>query len=176
MVFKCRPHPGCRLGVDNILCICSDKIQNMDIHEGELGNIGSVKSWKFTHGKSVFLRFTKNDLIQFISLDHLKSKISSMQYLLYLFAGGKEIVVKEVIEEIDDEKKLIKKKIIQGDLLEYYKSFYVTIQVEIKGENNLVTWIMNYEKKNANVPDPHTYMELCLNVTKDIGLTISSDT
>jgi len=91
-----------------------------------------------------------------------------MQYLLYLFAGGKEIVVKDVIEEIDDEKKLIKKKVIEGDLLDYYKSFYVTIQVEIKGENNLVTWIMEYEKKNANVPDPHTLMELCINVTKDI--------
>ncbi|KAG5608366.1 hypothetical protein H5410_019647 [Solanum commersonii] len=129
-IIKYKPH--------DIFRICSDKIQNMDIHEGELGNIGSVKSWKFTH-------------------------------------GGKEIVVKEVIEEIDDEKKLIKKKVIEGDLLDYYKSFYVTIQVEIKGENNLVTWIMEYEKKNTNVPDPHTYMELCLSVTKDIGLTISSD-
>ncbi|KAG5608373.1 hypothetical protein H5410_019654 [Solanum commersonii] len=112
----------------------------MDIHEGELGNIGSVKSWKFTH-------------------------------------GGKEIVVKEAIEEMDDEKKLIKKKVIEGDLLEYYKSFYVTIQVEIKDESNLVTWIIEFEKKNVNVPDPHTYMELCLSVTKDIALTISiSDT
>ncbi|WMV22957.1 hypothetical protein MTR67_016342 [Solanum verrucosum] len=90
-------------------------------------------------------------------------------------SGGKEIVVKDVIEEIDDEKKLIKKKVIEGDLLDYYKSFYVTIQVEIKGENNLVTWIMEYEKKNTNMPDPHTYMELCLSVTKDFGLTISSD-
>ena len=85
-----------------------------------------------------------------------------------MFAGGKEIFVKEVIEEIDDEKKLIKKKVIEGDLLEYYKSFYGTIQVETKGENNLVTWILEYEKKNVNVPDPHTLVELLLNVTKDI--------
>ncbi|KAG5608377.1 hypothetical protein H5410_019658 [Solanum commersonii] len=42
------------------------------------------------------------------------------------------------------------------------------MHVETKGENNLVTWIMEYEKKNANVPDPHTLMELCINVTKDI--------
>jgi len=44
-IIKYKPH--------DIFRICSDKIQNMDIHEGELGNIGSVKSWKFTHGKSV---------------------------------------------------------------------------------------------------------------------------
>lgn len=71
---------------------------------------------------------------------------------------------------------MIKKKVIEGDLLEYYKSFYGTIQVETKGENNLVTWIMEYEKKNVNVPDPHYLMEFCLGATKDIGLTISSDT
>ncbi|XP_049392875.1 kirola-like isoform X2 [Solanum stenotomum] len=81
---------------------------------------------------------------------------------------GKEMVAKEVIEEIDEEKKLVKKKMIEGDMLEYYKSFYLTIHVETKGENNLVTWILKYEKKNANVPDPHTFMELCLNITKDI--------
>uniref|UniRef100_M1AVL1 Major latex n=1 Tax=Solanum tuberosum TaxID=4113 RepID=M1AVL1_SOLTU len=124
-------HEMIRYEPHHISRICSDKIQNVDIHEGELGTIGSVKSWKLIH-------------------------------------DGKEIMAKEVIEEIDDEKKLIKKKIIEGDLLEYYKSFYITMHVETKGENNLVTWIMEYVKKNANVPDPHTLMELCINVTKDI--------
>ncbi|TMW91418.1 hypothetical protein EJD97_014362 [Solanum chilense] len=81
---------------------------------------------------------------------------------------GKEVVAKEKVEEIDEEKKLIKKKIIEGDILEYYKSFYITVHVETTGEKNLVTLIIEYEKKNANVPDPHTFMELLLNVTKDI--------
>nr|XP_004237031.1 kirola-like [Solanum lycopersicum] len=81
---------------------------------------------------------------------------------------GKEVVGKERVEEIDEEKKMMKKRIIEGDILEYYKSFYVTIHVETKGENNLVTWILEYEKKNVNVPDPHTLVELLLNVTKDI--------
>ncbi|KAL3369999.1 hypothetical protein AABB24_007165 [Solanum stoloniferum] len=122
-IIMYKPHHMCN--------ICPDKIQKVDIHEGELGTIDSVRLWKFT-----------ND--------------------------GKEMVAKEVIEEIDEEKKLVKKKMIEGDMLEYYKSFYLTIHVETKGENNLVTWILEYEKKNANVPDPHTFMELCLNITKDI--------
>ncbi|XP_049392919.1 kirola-like [Solanum stenotomum] len=81
---------------------------------------------------------------------------------------GKEMVAKEKVEEIDEEKKMMKKRIIEGDILEDYKSFYVTVHVETKGENNSVTWILEYEKKNANVPDPHTLMEFLLNVTKDI--------
>uniref|UniRef100_A0A3Q7FZ69 Bet v I/Major latex protein domain-containing protein n=1 Tax=Solanum lycopersicum TaxID=4081 RepID=A0A3Q7FZ69_SOLLC len=81
---------------------------------------------------------------------------------------GKEKVAKEVIEEIDEEKKLVKFKVIGGDILEAYNSFYLTVHVETKGEDNLVTWILEYEKKNCNVPDPHTLMEFCLNVTKDI--------
>ncbi|XP_049347558.1 kirola-like [Solanum verrucosum] len=81
---------------------------------------------------------------------------------------GKEMVAKDKVEEIDEEKKMMKKRIIEGDILEEYKSFYVTVHVETKGENNSVTWILEYEKKNANVPDPHTLMEFLLNVTKDI--------
>ncbi|TMW80247.1 hypothetical protein EJD97_022323 [Solanum chilense] len=54
---------------------------------------------------------------------------------------------------------------IEGDLLEDYKSFYITTQVETKGENNLVIWIIEYEKKNANVSDPRTFMEFALNMT-----------
>lgn len=90
--------------------------------------------------------------------------------LLYIFVcvDGKEMVAKEVIEKIDEEKKLVKKKMIEGDMLEYYESFYLTIHVETKDENNLVTWILEYEKKNVHVPDPHTFMELCINITKDI--------
>ncbi|KAG5611247.1 hypothetical protein H5410_022528 [Solanum commersonii] len=106
-------------------------IQNVDIHEGEWGTVGSVIFWNFTH-------------------------------------DGKEKVAKEIIEEIDEEKKLVKFKVSGGDILEDYNSFYLTVHVETKGEDNIVTWILEYEKKSCNVPDPHTLMELCLNITKDI--------
>ncbi|KAG5608394.1 hypothetical protein H5410_019675 [Solanum commersonii] len=109
-IFRYRPH--------HISSLCPDKIQNMDIHEGEWGIVGSI----------IFCNST---------LD------------------GKEKVSKHIVEAIDEEKKLIKFKVIEGDILEEYISF--TVHVESKGENNLVTWIIEYEKKNANVPDPHIY-------------------
>ncbi|KAK6790734.1 hypothetical protein RDI58_009815 [Solanum bulbocastanum] len=75
----------------------------------------------------------------------------------------------DIIEAIDEENKLVKFKVIGGDILEEYKSFSFTVHVETKGENNLVTWILDYEKKNANVSNPHTYMKFILNMSKDIG-------
>ena len=44
---------------------------------------------------------------------------------LFLFAtkDGKDQVVKEVVESIDEENKAITFKVIEGDLLKEYKSF-----------------------------------------------------
>ncbi|XP_023766175.1 kirola [Lactuca sativa] len=81
---------------------------------------------------------------------------------------GKEKVAKQVIEEIDKEKKLVRYKVIGGEILEAYKSFFVTIHVDTKGEENVVTWTFHYEKLNESVDDPNSLMDLCLRITKDI--------
>ncbi|PIN11268.1 hypothetical protein CDL12_16133 [Handroanthus impetiginosus] len=84
------------------------------------------------------------------------------------FHDGKERVLKEIIEAIDKEKKLVTFKVIEGDLTEFYKNFKITVDVDTSGEDNLVTWTLEYEKLNMGVPDPHAFMGLLLNVTKDI--------
>ncbi|TJW23203.1 hypothetical protein E7L52_22440, partial [Bacillus paralicheniformis] len=84
------------------------------------------------------------------------------------FHDGKAKVAKEVIEAIDEEKKSVCFKVVEGDLLELYKSFFLTVHVDTKGEENLVTWTLTYEKVNETVEDPNTLMEFCLKVTKDI--------
>ncbi|MCD7446138.1 hypothetical protein HAX54_041523 [Datura stramonium] len=122
-IFRDRPH--------HISSMCPDKVQNVSIHEGEWGTVGSINFWNYTH-------------------------------------DGKEKVARHLVEAIDEKKKMVKVKVVEGDILEEYKSFFFTVYVERKGEENLVTWIMEYEKKNVSVPDPHTLMELCLNMTKDI--------
>ncbi|XP_073147208.1 kirola-like [Henckelia pumila] len=81
---------------------------------------------------------------------------------------GNEKVAKEIIEAIDEEKKSITFKVIEGDLMELYNEFKLTVHVDTKGEDNIVTWTLEYEKKSEDIPDPHTLMEFCLNVTKDI--------
>ncbi|XP_027100313.2 kirola [Coffea arabica] len=81
---------------------------------------------------------------------------------------GKKKVAKEVIQAIDEAKRSITFKVIEGDLLELYKTFIITVHVDTHGKSNLVTWTLEYEKKNPNIPDPNTLMDFCLHVTKDI--------
>ncbi|CAI9113160.1 OLC1v1013709C1 [Oldenlandia corymbosa var. corymbosa] len=64
--------------------------------------------------------------------------------------------------------KLELRNVIEGDLMELYKSFVLTVHVDTVEKNNLVTWTLEYEKKNESVPDPESLMEFCLQVTKDI--------
>lgn len=84
------------------------------------------------------------------------------------FHDGKVRVAKEIIEEIDEEKKSVKYKVIEGDLMELYKDFIITVHVDTSGEDNLVTWTFHYEKLHKGIPEPTTLMEVALNVTKDI--------
>ncbi|XP_059649548.1 kirola-like [Cornus florida] len=81
---------------------------------------------------------------------------------------GKECVAKELIEAIDEEKKSMTFKVIEGHLLDLYKTIVITFHVDTKGESNLVTWTFVYEKLSEHVPDPNTLMDLCIALTKDI--------
>ncbi|KAL8471042.1 hypothetical protein ACS0TY_033566 [Phlomoides rotata] len=81
---------------------------------------------------------------------------------------GKECVAKEIIEGIDEEKKSVTFKVIEGDLLEVYDSFKLTVHVDTNRNDNMVTWTLEYVKKNEDAPDPQSLMDFCLAVTKDI--------
>ncbi|XP_071703195.1 kirola-like [Rutidosis leptorrhynchoides] len=84
------------------------------------------------------------------------------------FHDGKDSVAKTLLHDIDEEKKSVTFKILEGDLLELYKNFIIHIHVDTNGLNNLVTWTVEYEKLNANVPDPNTLLDFYRKVTKDI--------
>ncbi|KAK2971340.1 hypothetical protein RJ640_026057 [Escallonia rubra] len=83
-------------------------------------------------------------------------------------SDGKHKVAEEIIKDVDEEKQSVTYKVIGGDLMELYKTFRITVHIDTKGENNLVTWTVDYEKVNAGIEDPDTLMDFCLNVTKDI--------
>ncbi|KAK1380608.1 Kirola [Heracleum sosnowskyi] len=81
---------------------------------------------------------------------------------------GKDKFAKDVIENLDEEKKSITFRVIEGDLLETYKNFKAVCHVDKEGEDSLVTWTFEYEKLHENVDDPHTLMDFIVGVTKDI--------
>ncbi|KAM7463432.1 hypothetical protein LguiA_031553 [Lonicera macranthoides] len=94
-------------------------------------------------------------------------KVGSVVFWKYVH-DGKECVAKEVIEAIDEEKKSITFKLIEGDLLHSYKSFRFTMHVDKIGEKHLVTWTLDYEKIHEDIPHPTKVIDLVLSVTKDI--------
>ncbi|KAK2966657.1 hypothetical protein RJ640_002355 [Escallonia rubra] len=79
---------------------------------------------------------------------------------------GKAKVTKQVIDEIDEKTVIF--RTIEGDLLELYKNFVLTLHVDTKGANSLVTWTMEYEKRSEDIDDPNTLMDFFVNLTKDI--------
>ena len=81
---------------------------------------------------------------------------------------GKKKTAKEIIEAIDEVNKSVTFKVVEGDLMQLYKTFIITVHVDTKGENNLVTWNFEYEKLNEAVEEPTTLMDFCITVTKDI--------
>ncbi|CAL5399993.1 unnamed protein product [Camellia sinensis] len=138
-LFRDKPH--------HISTMSPGNIHGVDLHEGDWGHVGSVISWNYTHG----------------DWGHVGSVIS-WNYT----HDGKKKVAKVVVEAIDEENKSVAHKVIDGDLRELYKAFKGTVHVDTKGENNLVTWTFEYEKKSENVEDPNTLMDFLINVTKDI--------
>ncbi|CAN7127616.1 unnamed protein product, partial [Brassica rapa subsp. narinosa] len=64
-----------------------------------------------------------------------------------LGVDGKAKVAKERIEVVEPEKKLIKFKVLEGGLMEEFKSFLITIQVTPKqgGNGSIVKWHFEYK-------------------------------
>ncbi|CAK9180272.1 unnamed protein product [Ilex paraguariensis] len=136
--------------------LCPEKLHNVEVHEGDWKTEGSAKLWTYVHAQicSSFLNFA-------FVCDRLCGFVSGR-------CDGKKKVAKEIIEAIDEEKKLVTFKVIEGDLMELYKTFIATVHVDTQGESNVVTWTFEYEKLNENVEDPNTLMGMCINMTKDI--------
>ncbi|XP_017220979.1 kirola-like [Daucus carota subsp. sativus] len=82
---------------------------------------------------------------------------------------GKAKVTKDRVEAIDEEDKSVTFKVIEGDLLRLsFKIFVITVHVDTSGEDNFVTWSLDYEKVDESVKDPTDYLDLVLRITKDI--------
>ncbi|KAL7134797.1 hypothetical protein ABFS83_11G049800 [Erythranthe nasuta] len=81
---------------------------------------------------------------------------------------GKEKKAKQVIQAINEERKLIEFKMLEGDLMELYKAFLITCHVETKNDIDLVTWTLEYEMLNEDVEHPLSLLSFFIDMTKDI--------
>ncbi|XP_021750238.1 MLP-like protein 34 [Chenopodium quinoa] len=82
---------------------------------------------------------------------------------------GKPLRAKNIIEEIDKEKKLVRQRCFEGDLMNEYKTITGTCQVIPKdSETCIVKWIFEYEKLHPGVPEPTALLDNLLAAAKDI--------
>ena len=79
-------------------------------------------------------------------------------------------MAKGVVKAIDDDKNLITYRVIEGDLMEHFKTFLITIQANPKpnGEGSVVHWTMEYEKRHDEIIDPQTLLEFFVGLSKDL--------
>ncbi|KAJ4709992.1 MLP protein [Melia azedarach] len=92
-------------------------------------------------------------------------------YWNYTHDGVPE-VAKDIIEEINDEKNSTF-KVIEGHLLEKYKSVHAIVQATPKDEGSLVHWTLKYEKLSEDVPEPKGIIQLFNNMTKEIDALLT---
>ncbi|CAN4081064.1 unnamed protein product [Withania somnifera] len=90
-------------------------------------------------------------------------KVGSIISWNYTEAGQKRFM-KKLVEIIDPPKKLIRWKVIEGDVLESYNSFTITTS----SEHEWITWTLEYEKRTEDTPEPLIQLGLILDMTKDI--------
>ncbi|KAK1425703.1 hypothetical protein QVD17_21058 [Tagetes erecta] len=111
--------------------IVPDKLHVCDVLEGEIGAVGSVISWTYTH-------------------------------------DGKKKVAKELVESVNEENHTIVLKVIGGDLVEEYKSFKIVWHVEPKGDKEVGTVTLEFERADTSVPYPTSLLDYLCDIAKDM--------
>lgn len=94
-----------------------------------------------------------------------------------LDVDGQEKVAKERIELVEPEKKLVKFRVIEGDLMDDFKSLLITIQVspEQGGLGSVVKLHFDYEKIHENVVHPETLLPFFVQMIKEIDQHLMSE-
>lgn len=77
-------------------------------------------------------------------------------------------MAKDLIEAVDEENNSFTWKVLEGDLLNHYKSFRLTIQSIPKDKGSVIHYTLEYEKLHEDIEDSHTFLQLCVDVAKAI--------
>jgi len=82
---------------------------------------------------------------------------------------GKKKTIKQILEVVDEENKIMKFNCIGGDLIKDYSTFVVTFQVFPVCEGvSKVVWTFEYVKKVAGFPEPTGEMDALVCIAKHI--------
>ena len=80
-----------------------------------------------------------------------------------------------MIEAIDKENNKIIFKVLEGDLLQDYKSFKFILQVTPLQNGSVVDWIIEYEKLKDHIPDPHSLKQILIEMSNEIDAHLAAN-
>ncbi|XP_031384960.1 MLP-like protein 328 [Punica granatum] len=90
----------------------------------------------------------------------------SVKLWTYTIDGRKETFKEKI--EVDDQTKTVSMVAVGGHVLDRYKNYKLCVQI-VPQENRAVAKIsITVEKNDADVPDPHDYLQHAISVAKDI--------
>jgi len=78
---------------------------------------------------------------------------------------------KEKVELADDENKVVSYSVVDGELVNFYKNFRITLKVSPAKEAEagaVVNWSMEFDKANDQVPDPDVIKETATKTFHDL--------
>ncbi|XP_074271694.1 MLP-like protein 31 [Silene latifolia] len=82
---------------------------------------------------------------------------------------GKRKTIKQKLEVVDEENKVMKFKCIEGELMKEYNYLIVTFEaVPVSNETSKVIWTFEYEKKEPGLPEPTAEMDALVTLAKEI--------
>lgn len=83
------------------------------------------------------------------------------------------MIVKEKVTAFDKEKRSITHEMVEGELANYYKAIAVKLDVVPKqgaaGTASLVTWSLEFEKVNEDIPNPTAYIDALKLTTMEVS-------
>ncbi|XP_059288775.1 kirola-like [Lycium ferocissimum] len=80
----------------------------------------------------------------------------------------KDMISKQITEAMDEEKKTMIVREFEGDLVNEYENWKLTLHVNAEGEKNLVCWTMEYERPNENIPELTNLLQFIIDFTKAV--------
>ncbi|KAL0326886.1 UNVERIFIED_CONTAM: Kirola [Sesamum angustifolium] len=92
--------------------------------------------------------------------------------MLYKLTGGEKRFSKTKIEAIDEKKRSITYKAVEGSVLDVHSS-QSNFAIESDGQHKVVKWSIEYEKRSACTPQPHALLALFTSLTKLLELRCS---
>ncbi|KAJ3674009.1 hypothetical protein LUZ60_006001 [Juncus effusus] len=108
---------------------------------------------------------------QYKSIDIIEGdgkSVGSVRLVKYAEGIPTMTFAKEKIEALDEENKLVSYSVIDGEVMNIYKSFKKTVKISPKGEGSLIKFTLEYEKANEGAGVPEHMKETATKFFNDI--------